>query len=68
MSDFDLLENFVRETETYETKEIDPLAIVEENDEGDGRMFNYRPRQYDNVEMRRTNLYNILTEITKLVE
>ena len=27
MSDFDLLESFVRETETYETKEIDPSAI-----------------------------------------
>jgi hypothetical protein len=54
------------EKQTYETKEIDPTAIVEENDEGDGRMFNYRPRQYDNVEMRRTNLYNILVEITKL--
>jgi hypothetical protein len=40
--------------------------MVEETEEGDGRMFNYRPRQYDNVEMRRTNLYNILTEITKL--
>ncbi len=50
MSDFDLLESFVRETETYETKTIDPAAIVEENDEGDGRMFNYRPRQYDNIE------------------
>jgi hypothetical protein len=66
MSDFDLLESFVRETETYETKEIDPAAIVEETYEGDSRLFNYRPRQYDNVEMRRTNLYNILTEITKL--
>ena len=40
--------------------------MVEENEEGDSRLFNYRPRQYDNVEMRRTNLYNILTEITKL--
>ena len=68
MSDFDLLASFVRETETYGTKEIDPVAMVEETEEGDGRMFNYRPRQYDNVEMRRTNLYNIniLTEITKL--
>ena len=66
MSDFDFLESFIRETETYETKEIDPTAMVEENEEGDGRLFNYRPRQYDNVEMRRTNLYNILTEITKL--
>ncbi len=54
------------ETETYETKEIDPVAMVKENEEGDGRMFNYRTRQYDNVEMRRTNLYNILTEMTKL--
>ena len=35
MSDFDLLESFVRETKTYETKEIDPAAMVEENDEGD---------------------------------
>ena len=66
MSDFDFLENFIRETETYETKEIDPTAMTEENEEGDSRLFNYRPRQYDNVEMRRTNLYNILTEITKL--
>ena len=66
MSDFDFLESFIRETDTYETKEIDPTAMTEENEEGDGRMFNYRPRQYDNVEMRRINLYNILTEITKL--
>ena len=66
MSDFDFLERFIREIETSETKEIDPTALVEETEEGDGRMFNYRPRQYDNVEMRRTNLYNILTEITKL--
>ncbi len=51
---------------TKPKQSIDPAAIVEEDDEGDGRMFNYRPRQYDNVEMRRTNLYNILTEITKL--
>ncbi len=35
MSDFDFLESFIRETITCETKEIDPAAMVEENDEGD---------------------------------
>ena len=40
MTDFDFLESFIRENTVYETKEIDPDAIIEEIQEGDGRLFN----------------------------
>ena len=66
MSNFDFLESYIRETTIYETKEIDPNAIIEYIEEGDGRLFNYRPRRYDNVEMRGTNLFNIVSEIIEL--